>query len=183
MKPGLPIERFFGLFNPDKTAVYNLGLVTNSSPPTVPIPPYPAPIAVPAPPVNLYPPPIAVPSPVIYPPPIAVPAPPAPAIMYPPLVPVAAPAAPVQTGDPGKTWCVAKAGSLETDVTNALNFACGEGGADCGAIQPAGACYTPNTLLSHASVAFNAYYQKMGRNYWNCYFGGTGVVTITDPSV
>lgn len=180
MKPGLSSERFFGLFNPDKTAVYNLGLVTNTYPPAITYPPFPAPV-VPAPPANVYPPPITVPAPVVYQPPVAVPAPPAP-IIYPPPIPVTAPVPPVQSGNPGKTWCVAKAGSPEADVTNALNFACGEGGADCGVIQAGGACYNPNTLLSHASVAFNAYYQKMGRNYWNCYFGGTAVITITDPS-
>ncbi|KAG0614548.1 hypothetical protein M758_6G185400 [Ceratodon purpureus] len=204
MKPGSLSERYFGLFNPDKTAVYNLGLVNNTSPPAtvVPAPPaniYPPPITVPAPPANVYPPPITVPAPAVYPPPapavpappppapaaypppVAVPAPPAP-IVLPPPIPVMAPVPPVQSGNSGKTWCVAKAGSSEADVTNALTFACGEGGADCGMIQAGGACYNPNSVVSHASVAFNAYYQKFGRNYWNCYFGGTAVITITDPS-
>lgn len=182
MKPGLSIERFFGLFNADKTAVYNLGLVTSTYPPAVASPPYPAPV-VSAPPAVMYPPPVMVPPPVVmYPPPVAVPTSPAPTVIYPPPVPVTAPGPPMQSGNTGKTWCVAKAGSPETELTNALNFACGEGGADCGAIQVGGACYNPNSLQSHASIAFNAYYQKMGRNYWNCYFGNTGVITITDPS-
>ncbi|CAK9204019.1 unnamed protein product [Sphagnum jensenii] len=82
----------------------------------------------------------------------------------------------------GKTWCVAKPGAAMQDLTNALNYACGEGGANCVPIQPGNPCYQPNTLNSHASYAFNSYYQLNGRNYWNCYFGNTGVITITDPS-
>jgi exo-beta-1,3-glucanase (GH17 family) len=192
MKPGPGSERFFGLFNPDKSLVYNLGIVTTTSPPAgldAP-PPFTSPVT-PAPPVVVYPPP----SMPVYPPPLPTLSPPAvtlppPATIYPPPTPVPSPVpptpyanpTPVQGGNPGKTWCVAKPGSPDKDVTNALDFACGEGGADCGAIQAGGACFNPNTIISHASFAYNTYYQKMGRNYWNCYFGGTGVITITDPS-
>ncbi|CAM6035004.1 unnamed protein product [Sphagnum compactum] len=95
--------------------------------------------------------------------------------------PVATPAPPTQQ-PVGKTWCVAKPGAAMQDLTNALNYACGEGGANCVPIQPGNPCYQPNTLNSHASYAFNSYYQLNGRNYWNCYFGNTGVITITDPS-
>jgi hypothetical protein len=77
---------------------------------------------------------------------------------------------------------VAKPGASLADVTNALNYACGEGGADCIPIQVGNPCYEPDTLTSHASYAFNSYYQLNGRNYWNCYFGNTGLITITDPS-
>uniref|UniRef100_A0A7N0R844 Uncharacterized protein n=1 Tax=Kalanchoe fedtschenkoi TaxID=63787 RepID=A0A7N0R844_KALFE len=28
----------------------------------------------------------------------------------------------------------------------------------------------------------NMYYQMHGRNYWNCDFKGTGLVTFSDPS-
>ncbi|KAG0583283.1 hypothetical protein KC19_3G123600 [Ceratodon purpureus] len=93
-----------------------------------------------------------------------------------------APSISVESDNPGKTWCIAKVGSADKDVMNGLNFACGEGGVDCGAIQVGGACFNPDTIASHASFAYNTYYQNMGRNSWNCYFGGTGVITITDPS-
>lgn len=182
MKPGPGSERFFGLFNPDKTVVYNLGIVTTTYPAT---PPFTAPIS-PTPPAVVYPPPSTPVYPPPFPPPVVVYPPPA--VVYPPPTPVPVPPtpysypSPVQSGNPGKTWCVAKPGSPDHEVTNALNYACGEGGADCGAIQAGGACYNPNTIVSHASFAYNTYYQKMGRNYWNCYFGGTGVITITDPS-
>lgn len=82
----------------------------------------------------------------------------------------------------GKTWCVAKSGSSDAALTTGLNFACGPGYANCGPIQAGGSCYQPNTLASHATWAYNDYYRRSGNNYWDCYFNGTAVVTITDPS-
>ncbi|KAJ3693502.1 hypothetical protein LUZ60_008982 [Juncus effusus] len=79
-----------------------------------------------------------------------------------------------------KTWCVAKPSSDKISLQKILSYACSV--IDCGAIQPGGSCYEPKSLLSHASVAMNAYYQSRGRNSWNCYFNGTGIVTSTDPS-
>ncbi|CAL8147729.1 unnamed protein product [Prunus armeniaca] len=38
-----------------------------------------------------------------------------------------------------------------------------------GATEKGGSCYDPDRLVHHASFAMNAYYQKMGRNQWNCY--------------
>lgn len=82
----------------------------------------------------------------------------------------------------GKTWCVAKSGSSDAALTTGLNFACGPGYANCGPIQAGGSCYQPNTLASHATWAYNDYYRRSGNNYWDCYFNGTAVVSITDPS-
>ncbi|CAM6064013.1 unnamed protein product, partial [Sphagnum tenellum] len=130
LKPGPASERNFGLFNPDQSVVYNVGLLASNAATT----------------------------------------------------PSSPSTTPGQSQPVGKTWCVAKPGAAATDIQNALNFACGEGAADCSAIQPGGACFWPQTLMSHASYAYNSYYQKNGRNYWNCYFGNTGVITITDPT-
>ncbi|PUZ50020.1 hypothetical protein GQ55_6G025900 [Panicum hallii var. hallii] len=80
-----------------------------------------------------------------------------------------------------KTWCVAKPSAEATALQGNLEFACSE--SDCGAIQGTGGCTRPNSLLSRASVAMNAYYQARGRNSWNCFFNGTGLITITDPSL
>uniref|UniRef100_A0A0D3C640 X8 domain-containing protein n=1 Tax=Brassica oleracea var. oleracea TaxID=109376 RepID=A0A0D3C640_BRAOL len=45
-----------------------------------------------------------------------------------------------------------------------------------------GSCYDPNTPVNHASVAMNLYYQAQGRHQRDCYFEGSGLITVTDPS-
>ncbi|KAH7294650.1 hypothetical protein KP509_27G011500 [Ceratopteris richardii] len=87
------------------------------------------------------------------------------------------------TADTGqRLWCVAKPATPDKLLQANLNFACGEGGVDCTPLLEGNACYSPDTLISHASYAMNLYYQKHGRNYWNCYFQNTGLVVFTDPS-
>nr|XP_010924450.1 glucan endo-1,3-beta-glucosidase 13 [Elaeis guineensis] len=80
------------------------------------------------------------------------------------------------------TWCVASSNASELDLQNALDWACGPGNVDCSAIQPSQPCYQPDTLLSHASYAFNSYYQQNGATDVACSFGGTGVKITKDPS-
>ncbi|XP_062196537.1 major pollen allergen Ole e 10-like [Phragmites australis] len=80
-----------------------------------------------------------------------------------------------------QTWCVAKPSADEAALRANLEFACSE--SDCSAIQGTGGCTHPESILSRASVAMNAYYQARGRNSWNCFFNGTGLITITDPSL
>ena len=82
----------------------------------------------------------------------------------------------------GKTWCVALAGVSQIDLQNALDWACGLGMADCGAIQEGGQCYEPDTLVSHASYAFNNYYQQNGNSDIACNFGGTATLSKNNPS-
>ncbi|KAK4744538.1 hypothetical protein SAY87_010850 [Trapa incisa] len=82
----------------------------------------------------------------------------------------------------GTTWCIALAGVAQVDLQKALDWACGLGMADCQAIQKGGPCFEPETLLSHASYAFNSYYQKNGNSDIACNFGGTAAVTKTNPS-
>ncbi|MBA0591896.1 hypothetical protein Gorai_008888 [Gossypium raimondii] len=82
----------------------------------------------------------------------------------------------------GTTWCVALAGVSQIDLQNALDWACGLGMSDCGAIQEGGKCYEPDTLLSHASYAFNNYYQQNGNSDIACNFGGTATLTKNNPS-
>jgi len=86
------------------------------------------------------------------------------------------------TSHQGQTWCVANGGSSEEKLQNGLNYACGEGGADCTPIQPGATCYNPNTLEAHASYAFNSYYQKKARAAGTCDFGGTAYVVTQPPS-
>lgn len=79
-------------------------------------------------------------------------------------------------------WCVAKPHSDEKVLQAVLDFCCGPGGVDCREIYESGDCFQPDKLHAHASFAMNAYYQMHGRNYWNCDFKGTGLVTFSDPS-
>lgn len=82
----------------------------------------------------------------------------------------------------GTSWCVARPGSSPVDLQTALDWACGPGKADCGPIHHGGPCFRPDNLLSHASYAFNSYYQQNGNSDIACFFGGTAVLTRTNPS-
>ncbi|KAL4588957.1 hypothetical protein LXL04_001858 [Taraxacum kok-saghyz] len=81
----------------------------------------------------------------------------------------------------GHSWCVARGGVGKDKLQSGLDFACGEGGADCRSIQPGSTCYDPNTLQAHASFAFNSYYQKMRRAAGACSFGGAAYVVTQPP--
>ncbi|XP_072967088.1 major pollen allergen Ole e 10-like [Typha angustifolia] len=79
-----------------------------------------------------------------------------------------------------KTWCVAKPSSDEATLLANINFACSQ--VDCGVLQKGSPCFYPDSLVSHASVAMNLYYQSRGRKFWNCYFKNSGLIVMTDPS-
>ncbi|CAL9145660.1 unnamed protein product, partial [Musa hybrid cultivar] len=86
----------------------------------------------------------------------------------------------------GKIWCVldaeGKAAANTTAVGAALAYACGQGTGTCDAIRPGGPCYQPNTLVTHASYAFNSYWQQFRQAGGTCYFDGLAVQTKADPS-
>ncbi|XP_072951107.1 glucan endo-1,3-beta-glucosidase 1-like [Typha angustifolia] len=81
-----------------------------------------------------------------------------------------------------KQWCVADEQTPDDILQQALDWACGPGGADCKMIQPNKPCYLPNTIRDHASYAFNSYWQKFKKQRGSCYFGAAAMVTDLDPS-
>ncbi|KAF5735666.1 sulfated surface glycoprotein [Tripterygium wilfordii] len=78
-------------------------------------------------------------------------------------------------------WCVAKPSVPDPIVQEAMDYACGTG-ADCKLIQPSGPCFKPNTVVAHASYAFNSYWQKTKNGGGTCDFGGTAMLVTVDPS-
>ncbi|XP_078446145.1 major pollen allergen Ole e 10-like isoform X1 [Wolffia australiana] len=79
-----------------------------------------------------------------------------------------------------KTWCVAKPSTEAAALQENIDFACNH--VDCAVLKTGYACASPSTLINHASVAMNIYYQAMGRNHWNCHFMNSGLIVQTDPS-
>ncbi|WOK99727.1 glucan endo-1,3-beta-glucosidase 1-like isoform X1 [Canna indica] len=81
-----------------------------------------------------------------------------------------------------KTYCVAAEDADRRSLQAALDWACGPGRANCSEIQPGESCYDPNDVRSHASYAFDSYYQMEGKAAGSCYFQGIAMITTTDPS-
>ncbi|KAJ0039552.1 hypothetical protein Pint_27906 [Pistacia integerrima] len=89
---------------------------------------------------------------------------------------------PEPTGVVQSLWCVAKPSVPAETLQEAMDYACGDGGADCEEIMPNGNCFYPDTVVAHASYAFNSYWQKTKRNGGTCSFGGTAMIINADPT-
>eukprot|EP01018_Ginkgo_biloba_P003774 Gb_14999 [translate_table: standard] len=79
-------------------------------------------------------------------------------------------------------WCVADPQAPDYVLQGALDWACGAGGADCSSIQVNQQCFWPDTLLAHASIAFNNYWQKFKHQGASCYFNAAALITENNPS-
>eukprot|EP00268_Persea_americana_P064810 TRINITY_DN8575_c0_g1_i1.p1 TRINITY_DN8575_c0_g1~~TRINITY_DN8575_c0_g1_i1.p1 ORF type:complete len:491 (+),score=92.52 TRINITY_DN8575_c0_g1_i1:383-1855(+) len=79
-------------------------------------------------------------------------------------------------------FCVAKPDASSEALLEGLNWACGPGMANCTAIQPGQPCYNPNTVVNHASYAYNDYYHRTQSSGGTCDFSGTAIMNTTDPS-
>ncbi|XP_048229554.1 glucan endo-1,3-beta-glucosidase 7 [Ricinus communis] len=77
-------------------------------------------------------------------------------------------------------WCVAKPMAPPELLLANINYICGE--MDCNVIQPTGECYSPDNIISHASVAMNMYYVLHNKSNLSCNFNNTGMVVKNDPS-
>ncbi|CAL0303855.1 unnamed protein product [Lupinus luteus] len=83
---------------------------------------------------------------------------------------------------PQELWCVAKNNAEDSALQDALNWACGPGGADCGPIQQGGPCYDASNVLNTASFAFNDYFRKHGLTDDSCNFNNNAAITTLNPS-
>lgn len=81
-----------------------------------------------------------------------------------------------------QTYCTAKEGADPKMLQAGLDWACGIGKVNCTPLKPGERCYDPNNVMSHATYAFDAYYQSVGRAPGSCYFSGVAAVTTSDPS-
>lgn len=79
-------------------------------------------------------------------------------------------------------FCIAKPNADPGKLQVGLNWACGQGGANCSVIQEGQPCYHPNTYQNHASYAYNDYYQRMHAAGATCDFDGTATTTTVNPS-
>uniref|UniRef100_A0A7N0UEL1 glucan endo-1,3-beta-D-glucosidase n=1 Tax=Kalanchoe fedtschenkoi TaxID=63787 RepID=A0A7N0UEL1_KALFE len=86
------------------------------------------------------------------------------------------------TSNASSVFCVAKDGADSDKLQDGINWACGQGHANCSAIQSGQPCYLPDTLQNHASYAYNDYYQRMRSAGGTCDFGGSAFLTTSDPS-
>ncbi|CAM8970347.1 hypothetical protein QQ045_005585 [Rhodiola kirilowii] len=86
------------------------------------------------------------------------------------------------TSNASSVFCIAKDGADSDKLQDGINWACGQGRANCSAIQSGQPCYLPNTLQNHASYAYNDYYQRMRGAGGTCDFDGSATLSSTDPS-
>ncbi|KAK1380034.1 hypothetical protein POM88_026782 [Heracleum sosnowskyi] len=80
-----------------------------------------------------------------------------------------------------RSWCVAKPGTSPNMLQQNADYACNY--VNCSIIEQGGVCFYVEDKLVFASVVMNLYYKSEGSNSWNCNFAGTGMITLTDPSL
>ncbi|KAK3131029.1 hypothetical protein QOZ80_6BG0501120 [Eleusine coracana subsp. coracana] len=95
--------------------------------------------------------------------------------------PVAFPSSPPPRDARPGLWCVANPTAATAMLQPAMDYACGSG-ADCDMTAPGGPCHLPDTLMVHASYAFNSYWQRTKVAGATCDFAGAAVLVTKDPS-
>ncbi|KAG8074999.1 hypothetical protein GUJ93_ZPchr0006g41715 [Zizania palustris] len=87
---------------------------------------------------------------------------------------------------PGMTqpgvWCVANPTVASALAQTAMDYACGSG-ADCDMMAPGAPCFLPDTLMAHASYAFNSYWQRTKVAGGTCDFAGAAMLITKDPTL
>ncbi|XP_051149283.1 glucan endo-1,3-beta-glucosidase 3-like [Andrographis paniculata] len=82
-----------------------------------------------------------------------------------------------------ETYCVARDGADKRMLHVALDWACGPGKVDCSLLMQGKPCYERDSILGHASYAFNAYYQRMAMGDGTCDFNSVAAISTTNPSL
>nr|GEU80702.1 glycoside hydrolase, catalytic domain-containing protein [Tanacetum cinerariifolium] len=83
----------------------------------------------------------------------------------------------------GQTYCVVKKDADTKMVQAALDWACGPGKVNCSMMLQGEPCYQPDTMVAHATYAFDTYYQQMDKAEGTCDFNGVATITTRDPSL
>lgn len=81
-----------------------------------------------------------------------------------------------------QTYCVAKKDADKKMLQAALDWACGPGKVNCSVMLQGEPCYEPDTVVAHATYAFDSYYHRMAMADGTCNFNGVATVTTTNPS-
>ncbi|KAG7543559.1 X8 domain [Arabidopsis thaliana x Arabidopsis arenosa] len=82
---------------------------------------------------------------------------------------------------PGQgSWCVVKPGTPIQQLLKNINYVCSK--INCDILSNGSSCYSSLNLYNLASVSMNLYYQSQGRQFSTCDFGGSGLISVTDPS-
>ncbi|KAL5720433.1 hypothetical protein ACHQM5_013102 [Ranunculus cassubicifolius] len=79
-------------------------------------------------------------------------------------------------------FCVAKPDADPVALGRGLDWACGQGKANCGPLQDGQPCFEPNDIFNHSSYAYNDYYHKTQAAGGTCDFDGSAITTTIDPS-
>ncbi|KAF6150197.1 hypothetical protein GIB67_023152 [Kingdonia uniflora] len=80
-------------------------------------------------------------------------------------------------------FCVAKPDADPTALKSGLDWACGQGMANCSNIQDGQPCYEPNNIYNHSSYAYNDYFHRTISSGGTCDFSGTATTTSVDPKI
>lgn len=82
----------------------------------------------------------------------------------------------------GGEYCAAVSGAGDAALQSALSWVCGSGGINCDDISIGGPDYYPNSIVAHASWAFNQYYTDFVAEQGSAACNFNGAATLTTCS-